>query len=163
MLFPASLWLDTDRLLIFFIIRLKSTQWSSFCRRHFKIHFLQWHVSYCDTNLRFLRLSFTEAVSKTYITLQWRHNGHDSVSNQQPHDRFTQPFIQTQIKENIKAPRHWPLCGEFTGDRWIPRTKGQLRVKCFHLMTSSWISQVIPWQENDKPGTKHEYMHIFGG
>ena len=28
---------------------------------------------------------------------------------------FTQPFIQ--IKESIKAPRHWPLCGEFTGDR----------------------------------------------
>ena len=52
---------------------------------------------------------------------------------------FTQPFIQTQIKENIKAPRHWPLCGEFTGDRWIPRTKGQLRGKCFHLMTSSWL------------------------
>ena len=25
-------------------------------------------------------------------------------------------------------------------DRWIPRTKGQLRGKCFHLMTSSWIS-----------------------
>ena len=21
-----------------------------------------------------------------------------------------------EIKENIKAPRHWPLCGEFTGD-----------------------------------------------
>ena len=38
---------------------------------------------------------------------------------------FTQSFIQTQIKENIKAPRHWPLCGEFTGGRWIPRTKGQ--------------------------------------
>ena len=27
--------------------------------------------------------------------------------------------------ENIKAPRHWPLCGEVTGERWIPRTKGQ--------------------------------------
>ena len=40
---------------------------------------------------------------------------------------FTQPFIQTQIKENIKALRHWPLCDEFTGDRyrWIPRTNGQ--------------------------------------
>ena len=38
---------------------------------------------------------------------------------------FTQPFIQAQIKENIKAPCHWPLCGEFTGDRWIPRTNGQ--------------------------------------
>ena len=34
-------------------------------------------------------------------------------------------FIQAQIKENIKAPRHWPLCGEFTGDRWIPRKNGQ--------------------------------------
>ena len=28
---------------------------------------------------------------------------------------FTQPFVQAQIKENIKAPRHWPLWGEFTG------------------------------------------------
>ena len=33
---------------------------------------------------------------------------------------FTQPFIQTQIKENIKAPRHWPLCGEFTGTGEFP-------------------------------------------
>ena len=24
-------------------------------------------------------------------------------------------------------------------DRWIPRTKGRLRGKCFHLMTSSWV------------------------
>ena len=38
---------------------------------------------------------------------------------------FAQPDIQAQIKENIKAPRHWPIGGEFTGDRWIPRTKGQ--------------------------------------
>ena len=27
-------------------------------------------------------------------------------------------------------------------DRWIPRTKGQLRGKCFHLMTSSWFAVV---------------------
>ena len=38
---------------------------------------------------------------------------------------FTQPFIRAQIKENIKAPRHWPLWVEFTGDRWIPRTNDQ--------------------------------------
>ena len=31
---------------------------------------------------------------------------------------FTQPFIGAQIKENIKAPHHWPLCGEFTGHRF---------------------------------------------
>ena len=29
-------------------------------------------------------------------------------------------------------------------DRWIPRTKGQLRGKCFHLMTSSW-KHSIAW------------------
>ena len=33
-------------------------------------------------------------------------------------------------------------------DRWIPRTKGQLRGKCFHLMTSSWeisyVSHIAP-------------------
>ena len=42
-------------------------------------------------------------------------------------------------------------------DRWIPRTKGQLRGKCFHLMTSSWtktcwtkcwdrIKEHTPWE-----------------
>ena len=40
-------------------------------------------------------------------------------------------------KKNFKASRHWPLCREFTGDRWIPCTNGQWRGKCFHLMTSS--------------------------
>ena len=29
-------------------------------------------------------------------------------------------------------------------DRWIPRTKGQLRGKCFHLMTSSW-GKLVPF------------------
>ena len=47
-------------------------------------------------------------------------------------------------KENIRAPRHWPLWGEFTGDRWISRTKGQERGKCFHLMTSSHIRRWNP-------------------
>ena len=51
---------------------------------------------------------------------------------------FTQPFVQAQIKNNIKAPPHWPLWGEYTGGRWNPLTKGQQRRKCFHLMTS-WI------------------------
>ena len=34
------------------------------------------------------------------------------------------PFVQAQIKENTKAPRHLSLWGEFTGDLWIPHTKG---------------------------------------
>ena len=50
---------------------------------------------------------------------------------------FTQPFVQMQIKENIKAPRHWPLWGEI---HWSPVNsphKGQWRGKCLHWMTSS--------------------------
>ena len=35
------------------------------------------------------------------------------------------PLIQAQIKENTKDQRYWFLCGEFIGDRWIPRTNGQ--------------------------------------
>ena len=30
-------------------------------------------------------------------------------------------------QENIKAPRHWPLLGESTGDRWFPLAKGHWR------------------------------------
>ena len=40
---------------------------------------------------------------------------------------FTQPFIQAQIKENIKAPRHWPL-SPVTGE--IP-AKGPTTLKMF--------------------------------
>ena len=29
-------------------------------------------------------------------------------------------YSRRRSKENIKAPRHWSLWGEFTGDRWIP-------------------------------------------
>ena len=33
--------------------------------------------------------------------------------------------FQALIKEDIKAPCHWPFLGETTGDRWITLTKGQ--------------------------------------
>ena len=94
----------------------------------------------------------------TISTLNWSissldlHSSHnnDVIMNataSQPVIRlFTQLFIQSQIKENMKAPRYWPLWGEFTGDRWIPRTKGQQREKCFHLMTSS--CKHAKWEQN---------------
>ena len=41
--------------------------------------------------------------------LKWRHNERDGVSNHQPHDCLFNCLFR-QIKENIKAPRHWPLC-----------------------------------------------------
>ena len=36
---------------------------------------------------------------------------------------FTQPFIRAQIKENFKVPRHWPLCGEYTGTGEFPHKR----------------------------------------
>ena len=43
--------------------------------------------------------------------------------------------VQAQIKENVKALRHWPLCG------WPVNSlhKGPVTRKCFHLMTSSCL------------------------
>ena len=34
-------------------------------------------------------------------------------------------LFRCRSKQNIKAPRQWPLWEEFTEDRWIPRTNGQ--------------------------------------
>ena len=72
------------------------------------------------------------------MSLKWRTVIAYPRRNSWTHDLpMHQPLIQAQIKENIKAPLHWPLWGEFTGDWWIPRTKDQWRGKSFHLMTSS--------------------------
>ena len=59
------------------------------------------------------------------LPLQSRQNERDGVSNHKFHDCLRNRLFKAQIIENIKAPRHCHLCGEFTGDRWIPRTKGQ--------------------------------------
>ena len=56
---------------------------------------------------------------------------------------LTQPFVQPKIKENIIAPRHWPLWGEFNGDRWIPGTKDQERGKCFHWWRHQWLEHML--------------------
>ena len=61
---------------------------------------------------------------------------------------FNQPFNQAQMRETSKAPRHWPLWGEFAGDQWIPCKKGQWRVNV-NLITSSWTE--VTWIYLTKP------------
>ena len=51
--------------------------------------------------------------------------------------------VYSGADQRKQAPRHWSLWGEFTGDRWIPLTKGQSLGKCFHLMTSSWTTRAV--------------------
>ena len=55
---------------------------------------------------------------------------------------FAQPFVPVQIKENIKAPRHWPLWWESTGDQWIPLHKGPVARKMFPFDDVSMWHQV---------------------
>ena len=52
------------------------------------------------------------------LSLHWRHNDQDGVSNHQPHRCLLNRLFRR--RENIKAPRHWPLCGEFTGTGEFP-------------------------------------------
>ena len=68
--------------------------------------------------------------------------------NSPPSPLFAQPFVQAQIKWNIKASRHWHLWWESTDDRRIPLTKGQQRGKRFHLMTSSCVLHWSHWLPN---------------
>ena len=75
--------------------------------------------------------------------MRWRPNS--------PASRlFAQSFVEAQIKENIKAPRHWPLWGEVTYGRWFLLTKGRLRAKCFHLMR--WWNVSNTFQNMNRSG-----------
>ena len=48
--------------------------------------------------------------------LYMRTLSHTGIRLNSPASRlFIQRFIEAQIKEDIKAPRNWPLYGEFTG------------------------------------------------
>ena len=75
--------------------------------------------------------------------LLWRDNDHDGVSNHQPR-LFTQSFIKKKHQSSASLAFGW----EIHRDRWIPRTKGHLRGKCFHLMTSSCVN-IFPMQAGD--------------
>ena len=55
---------------------------------------------------------------------------------------YSTVLYKAQIKENIKAPRHWPLWGEFTDDRWIPRIKGPVTRKMFSFDASAQVNIV---------------------
>ena len=46
-------------------------------------------------------------------------------------------------------PRYWPLCGEFTSPRWIPKHKGQWRLALMFPLIYTWKNG---WVNNRKTG-----------
>ena len=79
--------------------------------------------------------------SITGLPLQWRHNDYDSVSNHQPHGCLLNRLFRHRSKKHQNSASLAFVWG-IHRDQWIPRTKGQLRGKCFYLMTSSWMIYV---------------------
>ena len=69
-------------------------------------------------------------------SLQWRHNDYGSVSNHQPRGCL---LYSDADQRKHQSSASLAFVRGIHRDRWIPRTKGQLRGKCFHLMTSSCI------------------------
>ena len=87
---------------------------------------LQWVFSDNVADVYYLTFPYCHMYASK--TLQWRHHGRDNVSNHQPRDCLLnrlRVFRHRSKKTYIKVPRHWPMCGEITGDRWISRTNGQ--------------------------------------
>ena len=71
------------------------------------------------------------------LTLQWRHNEHDGVSNHQPHDCLLNRLFRRKLKKTPKL-RVTGLCAwnsPVTGD--FP---AQMASNAENLMTSSWRS-----------------------
>ena len=77
----------------------------------------------------------------TIEPLQWHHKDHDSISNHQPHGCLLNLLLRHRSKKTSKL-RVTGLVWGIHRNRGIPRTKGQLREKCFHLMTSSWFVRI---------------------
>ena len=81
-------------------------------------------INWCQTTAKPDKMRTTCTILGPDGSRQWRIMNLITVTSQwarwrlkSPASRlFTQSFIQTQIKENTKAPRHWPLWGEFTGE-----------------------------------------------
>ena len=71
---------------------------------------------------RYLGYNINNGLSKT---LQWRHNERKWRLKSPAPRVCVHPFVQAEIKENIKFLREWHLWGESTGDQCNTLTKGQ--------------------------------------
>ena len=58
------------------------------------------------TRIKFIWIYTDFDVRCPKLSLQWRHNERDGVSNHQPRDCLLNRLFKAQIKESIKDPRH---------------------------------------------------------
>ena len=134
------IWLGASRMItrrvVERIVDLKANAWAAIfveniCREYIALSYYHhpgksevWNIIHC------LGLGHDTMVCIVCLFIfLLSHTTHDADVIIGPRWRLKSPasrlFTLVQIKENIKVPRHWPLCGEFTGDLWIPRSNGQ--------------------------------------
>ena len=87
-----------------------------------------WHIIY-TTAVWFVLFGYIYLSLSVYPSSPYAHYDDvimGAIASQITSLTIVYPSVYSGADQsNIKAPRHWPLCGEFTGDRWIPRTNGQ--------------------------------------
>ena len=113
-----------------FYMKINNQQIFIICRRHKCLV-----VFFCCGQEYIETLESMHIVSKTDGPDAWRLDHYTDVIMSTMTSQITSLTIvyltvySGADQRNIKAPCHWSLCREFTGDRWIPCTKGQLRGK----------------------------------
>ena len=93
--------------LIYISLQIHHTQ----CGQKLGIYWRKWQLDW--------RYKAGNGWSEHTNSLQWRHNGRDGVSNHQPYDCLLNRLFRSKKTSKLR------VIGEFTGDQWIPRTKGQ--------------------------------------
>ena len=122
------------------------------------VFILRWGPSGCRTVIwvwgvrpQYTLWHVTGASIFTSQALYWRHNERDGVSNHQPHGCYPTVYSDADKRKHRSSALQAFVWGIHRG-RWIPRTKGHLRGKCFHLMTSSWLFQALDYLCEDLEG-----------
>ena len=98
----------------------------------------------------------------SYQIITWRHDDHDGVSNHQPLGCLLNLLFRRKIKENIKAQRPWPLCGEFTGAGEFPAQKASYAENVSiwwrrHVLLSIWYCH---WYGQGKYLVKRQLLYV---
>ena len=104
-------------------------------------------------------ISIVLSAVRTSTALRWRHSGCDGVSNHQPHDLFTQPLIQTKMKEIINVLGNMHVQEWLGYTHYIHRT-GTLRVNDGHNLFTYHICDWI-WFTVRKIQYKNHHLHIL--
>ena len=86
-------------------------------------------------------IQYMKQFAPNWNSLQWRHNGHNSVSNHQPHDCLLNRLFRRRSKKHQSSASLAFVQGI---QRWSVNSphKWPVTRKCFHLMTSSWFSKL---------------------